>query len=85
LAYLGLGVAYGRLARWEEAIAVYKNLILIRPDYTAKAYLSLGVAYDAIGHIEEAIDVYKEVIKIKPDDEIPYLGLGVAYVRLARW
>ena len=83
IAYNNLGVAYGNLGRYQEAIEAYKQAIRIKPDY-AEAHYNLGVAYGNLGRYQEAIEAYKQAIRIKPDYAEAYYNLGVAYSNLGR-
>jgi tetratricopeptide (TPR) repeat protein len=53
-----LGVAYGRLGPYTEAIQAFKQVIRIKPDY-ADAHYGLGVAYLIIGDRGSALNEYK--------------------------
>ncbi|MFA5292379.1 MAG: tetratricopeptide repeat protein [Phycisphaerae bacterium] len=57
-AYYNLGVTYGSLGRYQDAIEAYKQAIRIKPDY-AKAHNMLGVTYFAIGDNGAALEEYK--------------------------
>jgi lipoprotein NlpI len=84
LAHQGLGIAYGKLGRWPEAIESYKQAIRIDPEHE-DVHLNLGAAYSGLGRWPEAIDAYNQAIRIRPDYAEAYLNLGVAYSGLGRW
>ncbi len=84
LAHLNLGVAYGELGRYQDAIESYKQVIRINPDY-AEAHLNLGVAYGELGRYQDAIESYKQAIGINPDLADAHNNLGVAYGKLGRY
>jgi tetratricopeptide (TPR) repeat protein len=42
-----MGVAYGELKKYQEAIDTYKEAIKIKPDFH-EAYCNMGVAYDEL-------------------------------------
>ena len=78
-----LGVAYGRLGRYDEEIRAYQQAIRIWPGY-AEAYSNLGAAYVDIGRHQEAIEACEQAIKLKPDSAEAYNKLGIVYGRLGR-
>ncbi len=55
--WYGLASEYTKLARWPEAIEALRQVIRIKPDYTA-AYQMLGSALLEEGQIEEARQVW---------------------------
>ena len=60
-AHYNLGVAYGELSRYQEAIEVYRQAVRIKPDY-AEAHVNLGAAYIKLGDQESARQQY-EILK----------------------
>jgi tetratricopeptide (TPR) repeat protein len=81
--YNALGVAYGGLGRYQDAIDAYKQAIRIDPDYP-EAHLNLGVAYCKLGRMQEAIEDFKEAIRGKPNYAEAYNNLGFVYDTLGR-
>jgi tetratricopeptide (TPR) repeat protein len=81
--YGNLGIAYGRLGRYQEAIEASKQAIKLKPDY-AEAYCNLGNVYGNLGRYEESIESFKQAIKIKPDLAEAHYNLGNAYLKLDR-
>ena len=77
-----LGVAYGNLGRYQDAIESCKQAIRIKPDY-AEAHYNLGVAYANLGRYQDAIEAYKQAIRIKPDYAEAYLILALSTATLA--
>ncbi|HHT9125370.1 MAG TPA: tetratricopeptide repeat protein [Candidatus Brocadiia bacterium] len=59
--YYNLGVAYGKLGYWNEAIEAYKHVTHIKPDF-AMAHYYLGVAYYGLERHTEAIEAYRHLI-----------------------
>jgi protein O-mannosyl-transferase len=84
LAYNHLGLAYGKLGRWTEAMDACKNAIKIKPDYV-EAHNNLGVVYGKLGRWPEAMDIYKQTIKIEPDYAEAHYNLGNAYQKFGRY
>jgi Flp pilus assembly protein TadD len=84
LAHYNLGVPYGKLGRYAEAIDAYKQAIRLRPDY-AEAHNNLGAVYGKLGRYTEAIDAYKQAIKLKPDSARAHNNLGAIYSKLGRY
>jgi len=79
--YYILGLTYGHLGRWQEALDAFKKTIKIQPDF-AEAHYNLGVAYDELGRYQEAIESFKRAIRIEPDNAGAFGGLGLAYGKL---
>jgi adenylate cyclase len=65
LGFLGLGLAYTRLERYEEAITELKKALHHRPDFFA-AHLELAACYAALGREEEAHAEAAEVLRLNP-------------------
>jgi Tfp pilus assembly protein PilF len=80
-AYYILGIGYGELGMYKEAIEAYKYVLRLKPD-DADVYYNLGVNYGKLGMHKEAIEAYKQSIKIKPDLADVHLNLAMAYLSL---
>jgi tetratricopeptide (TPR) repeat protein len=78
LAWYALGIAYGELGRYQEALDAYKEALRLKPDY-AEAWNNLGNAYSDLGRYQEAIQAYKEALRLKPDYAEAWNNLAVAY------
>lgn len=61
--WYGLASEYTKLARWPEAIEALRNVIRIKPDYTA-AYQMLGSALLQEGQTEAARQIWTEGIAV---------------------
>lgn len=61
--WYGLATEYSKLARWTEAIDALRNVIRLKPDYTA-AYQMLGSALLEQGQTAEAREVWTEGIAV---------------------
>lgn len=57
--WYGLANEYFKLERWSEAINAFRNVIRIKPDYTA-AYQMLGTALVNNGEEEEARKLWQQ-------------------------
>ena len=73
-----MGLNYGKLGRYREAIDHLKQAIRIEPDL-AEAHCDLGVVYHGIGRYQEAIEAIKQAIRIKPDFARAHYNLGLLY------
>ena len=83
-AHHNLGVVYGKLGHYQDAIAPFKEAIRINPGYT-KAYYNLGVVYGKLGHYQDAIASLKEAIRINPDHVDAHNELGITYYNLGHY
>ncbi|MBL8169643.1 MAG: tetratricopeptide repeat protein [Acidobacteria bacterium] len=61
--WYGLANEYVKLEQWPAAIEALRNVIRIKPDYTA-AYQLLGSALFSTGQIEDARRVWTEGIAV---------------------
>lgn len=77
-AYNGLGFAYYKQGRNDEAIREYLTAIKFRFD-NAEAHNNLGIVYSNIGRYDEAIFELKTAIMLKPDYINAYYNLGNIY------
>ena len=83
-AWCGLGSAYGRLNRHEEAIAAYLQALNIDPDYV-EALIGLGNAYSVLNRHDEAIVAYREALGKNPEFAEAWFNLGNACVKRNRF
>jgi tetratricopeptide (TPR) repeat protein len=80
-----LGVAYSETGRFEEALALYNQAILINPGFTnaknnmASCYNNLGVKYANLGRWEEANNAYKKASELSPGIEGPKKNISALY------
>jgi adenylate cyclase len=65
LGLLGLGSAYVRMERYEEAITVLKKALHYQPDFFI-AHVRLAMCYAALGREEEARAEAAEVLRLNP-------------------
>jgi len=64
-AYLGLGMAYKELGRYDDAYNATRKAIQLKPSYY-QAYYNLGLILEMQGKNEEAIQAYEKFL-----DEVP--------------
>lgn len=76
-AYNGLGNAYERLGKLQEAESTYKQAIALRPHYWA-AYNWLGVFYYNQARVHEASDMFRQVVALAPDCVRGYYNLAAS-------
>ncbi|MHC4435665.1 MAG: tetratricopeptide repeat protein, partial [Planctomycetota bacterium] len=57
-AHLNLGITYGQLGRYQEAIGAFRQVILLIPD-DADAHFGLGLSYLSVGDKGLALEEYK--------------------------
>ncbi|HVF57917.1 MAG TPA: tetratricopeptide repeat protein [Pyrinomonadaceae bacterium] len=80
-AYRDLGVRHGRAGRYEEAVAAFRQAILLdRND--ADSYFALGNAYAELGRWRESVDAYEQAVRLDPKDGEAYERLGRSYAKL---
>ena len=64
-AYYNLGIVMQELGRLDEAEAIYKKAITLKPDH--KTHNNLGIVMQELGRLDEAEAIYKKAITLKPD------------------
>ncbi|MDB0018269.1 tetratricopeptide repeat protein [Planktomarina temperata] len=74
--FFGIGEAWQKLGKLEEAIEAYNKALAIKPDFAA-AYSNMGVALKDQGKLEEAIEAYNKALAIKPDYAEAHSNIGV--------
>jgi serine/threonine protein kinase/Flp pilus assembly protein TadD len=88
---LNLGCALDGKGALDEAIAVYREALLLKSDYAmaygnlAMVYVNLGNALRAQGKLPEAVDAYRKALELKPDFPMAYNGLGIALRAQGKW
>ncbi len=66
-AYFGLGAAYSKMSKTDEAIGAYGKTIAAAPRMAA-AYNNLGAELEKKGRTEEAKDQYRKALRIDPKE-----------------
>lgn len=75
LAYDNLGIAYEKLDRMDDAIAMFRKAGSLKKDY-GEAHCNLGDAMMLTHHTDEAIKEYKLSIALDPKHSFAYHNLG---------
>ncbi len=78
--YNNLGVAYGKMGKFEKAIPYYKQA-LSNPLYLTpqNAYANMGDSYYRLGKYREASAAFKEAIERAPNMEVAFMRLALCY------
>lgn len=82
-AWNNLGIAYGRLKRYNDAVEALRQALRINPEYAA-AWYNLGNAYFYLKRYNESIEAYRQALRIDPEDADAWYNLGRAYYHLKR-
>jgi tetratricopeptide (TPR) repeat protein len=77
--YAGIGDAYMRLEKWEEAESYFKKSLGINKNDPALAYNIAEILFSA-GKTEQAIMYYNLAVEINPKWSRSYKQLGYAYL-----
>ena len=72
-----LGAALTGQGRPDDAIAIYRKVLKIKPDY-AEAHGNMGIAYKTLGKFEAAMVSYQDAIRLKPDYAEAHSNLAAA-------
>ena len=75
--FFGIGEAWQRLGKQEEAIEAYNKALALKPNYAA-AYYNMGIALQEQGKLEASIEAYNKALAIKPDYADAYNNMGNA-------
>ena len=73
-----LGVAYGKIGMYDEAIAEFKKALILNPNHAGVHY-DLGIAYCMKGMYDEAMAQFNKALAFDPNDAEAHCGLGVVY------
>lgn len=81
----GLGVAYMRLRRTDEALAAFANVIAAQPNPRAReALVSTGIIHFALQHYKEAADALEQAAALGDIGPTGHYFLGKAYLQSER-
>lgn len=75
-----LGQAYLKKKRWADAVAVFNNLQIYRPD--SKTFNSLGEAYYETDKYEDALTAFNNALAYDADFEQARYNLGRTYIKM---
>ncbi len=82
-AWFGLGIALGKLGKLDEAIAAFRQQLIVAPNHQHTRY-NLGFALGKSGQLNEAVVAYLQQLEVKPDHEYAGNNLGLALSKLGR-
>ena len=77
-AWYGLGVAYGKLNLYQDAIGAFRQAVRIN-SRDARSWTNLGVAYGKLNRYQDAIGAFRQAVRIHPTYARAWYNLGVAY------
>jgi Flp pilus assembly protein TadD len=73
--YRNLGLAYGALGRWEEALQAHQKAAVQTPD-DAALLTDMGLAWKKTGQWERAADSYRAALRVNPRFSLARNNLG---------
>jgi TPR repeat protein len=76
--YRNLGLAYGSLGRWEEAVQAFQKALAQTPDDPV-LLTDIGLAYQKLGQRERAIELYQTALELNPRMSLAHNNLGTLY------
>ena len=77
-AWYNLGIAYGHLTHYDDAIEAFRQSIRIDPEHSW-TWFYLAYAYGLLNRYDDAIEAYRQAIRIDPKDADAWNNLAVAY------
>ncbi len=77
-AYLGLGRIYIENGKYQEAIKVLQQSIILKPDF-ASSYHDLGFCFRQLEQYQEAITNFKQAIALQSDYVSAFYFLGICF------
>ena len=83
-ALIGLGTAYGKLNRHNDAIGAYQEVLRINPD-NDYAWFDLGNIYSILNRYTDAIEANRQALRINPEYDGAWYNLGNNYSRINRY
>src|SRR5581483_4132609 len=83
-ARINLGNTYLTLERYQEAIDLYNEALVLEP-HSATVYNNRALAYTSLGAYENALVDYQQTIALQPDFAEAYTSRGTVYAYLHRY
>ncbi len=77
--YNSLGNALSDQGKLEEALACYRQVLALVPNF-AEAYRNLGVVFKNQGLLDEALEHYQRAIHLEPNLVDAHISLGVVFL-----
>jgi len=74
----GLAIAYRKLKRYDDSIAVCREILKLDPDY-AKVYFNLGLVYEEQGEWDRAIEQHRKALDLNQEDFQVHYNLARGY------
>lgn len=71
-----LGLTYGRLQRYQEAVMELTRVTELVPEF-APAYLQLGYCYQSLNDQDKALEYYKKAAELDPSNPANLYNLGL--------
>lgn len=78
-----LGLWYAEQGHYDLAIASYRKVLELRPEY-ALVHYSLGDLYLKLQRRQDALAAFRKAVEIKPDFGVALYRLGLLYAELGR-
>lgn len=83
-ALIGLGGAYERLGKLQDAESTYKKIVQLRPNYW-RGYNLLGIFYLRQAQYDDAAAMFQKVIERAPESFRGFANMGAAYLYEAKY
>ena len=80
----GAGAALVQLQRYEEAVAILRKVIALRPDYYA-AHANLATALYQLKRYAESLVEYTWIVAARPDLAVAYFFIATAYDQMGHF
>jgi|TARA_B100000315_G_scaffold202956_1_gene195837 tetratricopeptide (TPR) repeat protein len=74
--HYNLGVSYGKIGGYDEALEAFGEVIRIDPDHAA-AHYAMGYCYSRLGLQKNAARAYRKSIRLEPDSVDARYNLGI--------
>ncbi len=81
VAWYNLGIALGKLSRYQEAAESLSHAISLKPDFAA-AYSARGDVHASAGYFQEAVKDYSMALELYPDYAQAYYKRALAWLEM---